>query len=384
MINNIKKENCCGCSACMNVCPVDAIKMIVDENGFKYPIVDDSKCIHCQKCLKTCPIINKKNNNYIGNSYACYNKNINERLKSSSGGIFILIAKFIINNKGILYGASFDDNYNVVHTRIKSMKDINKLMGSKYVQSDIGYTYKKVKDDLIDGKIVLFTGTPCQIEGLKHFLNKEYENLISQDIICHGVPSPKVWEKYLEYRKKIDNKNINNIEFRNKDDGWTNFNIKFDYDNDNYKSIFSNDIYMKYFLSNLSLREACYNCKFKDMYKNSDISLADFWGIEYINKDFFDDNGVSLVIINSKKGEALFNNIKGQIEYIDVDIKEAIKYNSAITKSVEYNKNRTKFFKFLNKKDFNSMEKLSHKKNSFIKRIFRKIKKILRGKNVEK
>ena len=204
MINIKDKSKCCGCSGCMNICPKNAIIMKEDKNGFKYPIVDKEKCINCGLCEKVCPILNnKKEQQKEIKAYACYNKNIEERLKSSSGGIFILLAKEILKRNGIVFGAAFDENFNVKHISIDNEKDIEKLMGSKYVQSNMGKVYKEVKEFLENGKYILFSGTPCQIEGLKKFLKKDYDKLYTQDIICHGVPSPKIWQMYLEYQKKI-------------------------------------------------------------------------------------------------------------------------------------------------------------------------------------
>ena len=205
MIEISKKSKCSGCHACYNICPKNAINMQVDENGFKIPIVDKSKCVNCGMCDRACPIINK---NIIDNEpkvYVCYNKNENIRYKSSSGGIFTLIAREILQRKGIVFGAAFNEDFSVSHMYIDDIEKLDMLRRSKYVQSSINDTYRQAKEFLEAGRFVLFTGTPCQIEGLLAYLGKQYNKLYTQDIVCHGVPSQKVWRKYLDYRAKIDN-----------------------------------------------------------------------------------------------------------------------------------------------------------------------------------
>ncbi len=223
----LEPKRCCGCHTCMNVCPTGAIRMQEDKRGFLYPVILQTKCIDCGLCQKRCPVL-KKQDDMVKNikAYACFNKNIDERLNSSSGGIFILLAKEIIKRRGVVFGASFDENFEVKHFFVEKKEDLNKFMGSKYTQSTIGNAYKKVKEFLDSGRYVLFTGTPCQTEGLKLYLNKDYDKLYIQDIICHGVPSPKVWRKYIEYQKNINKEEINSISFRNKENGWSSSRMK--------------------------------------------------------------------------------------------------------------------------------------------------------------
>lgn len=249
-------------------------------------------------------------------AYLGINKNEEIREESSSGGIFTVIAQEILRDgNGIVFGAAFDENFIVKHIEICDEKELYKLRTSKYVQSDISNTYQRAESYLKKGKNVLFTGTPCQIEGLKSYLMKEYENLYTQDIICHGVPSPLIWEKYKNYRKKVDSKNPENINFRNKDNGWHEFNLKFSYDNGKYSKSQNKDLYMKAFLDNLILRDSCYKCSFKKYNRNSDITLADFWGIENIKSKLDDNKGISLIIVNSKKGQSILNRISVRLCY---------------------------------------------------------------------
>ena len=253
MIEITDKENCCGCHACYNICPRKAISMIEDKKGFKYPVIDKEKCIECNLCKNVCPILTKKTEKRKNKAWIMYNKNKKERINSSSGGIFILLAKEILLKKGVVFGACFDEFYNVHHSYIDNINDINKLQGSKYVQSNIDDSYNLVKNFLEEGKLVLFTGTSCQIEGLYSFLRKKYNNLYTQDIICHGVPSPKVWQKYLEYQKEKYGEQIKDISFRNKDNGWSLFQTKISFQTKKYIKDFKNDLYMNAFLYDICL-----------------------------------------------------------------------------------------------------------------------------------
>lgn len=373
------KEKCNGCHACYNICPKNAIIMEENKKGFKYPKIDEEKCIDCGLCSKVCPIINNiKENIFDRQAYACINKNEYDRSKSSSGGVFVLLAKEIIKEKGIVYGAIFDDEFKVIHHRITKEHEIEKLMGSKYVQSNIGEIYKTVKKDLSKKVKVLFTGTPCQIEGLKKYLMKEYENLYTQDIICHGVPSPLVWEKYKEYRKEFDNQSPTKISFRNKDNGWHLFNLKFLYKKEVYKKSQHEDLFMQAFLKNTILRDSCYNCNVKKISRVSDITLADYWGIEKIHPELDDDKGVSAVIIQSQKGKALFDKIKDNLIYEQTNIEDINKYNQSLTKSVKADPNREKFFKNIDKYDFETLVNKYTYKDNIVRKILRKIKKIIK------
>ena len=307
MLKLINKKDCCGCFACYNICPKECISMLKDSEGFSYPQIDSKKCIECNLCEKVCPIINRyvegedKLEGYYG-----YINDDNIRLGSSSGGIFSAIADYVIENKGIVIGASFDDNFAVKHSIIESKRDLWKLRGSKYVQSEINDIFKCVRDFLDDNRLVLFTGTPCQVAGLKKYLQKKYDNLYTVDILCHGVPSPKVWSKYINEKEKEYGSKIFKINFRNKDEGWNNFSLKINFENGAiYKNNIKNDLYLKFFLNHLSLRPSCHSCKFKSLNRASDLTIGDAWGIDKIDSSINSYNGVSLVIVHSEKGERL-------------------------------------------------------------------------------
>lgn len=378
MINIIDKKNCCGCHACFSICPKNAIKMEEDEYGFEYPKIDEKLCINCGLCEKVCPVVNTKENKYKIKAYACYNKNMEERLNSSSGGIFILIAKEIIKNNGVVFGAAFNPDFSVSHTYATTEEDLKKFMTSKYVQSKIGNSYKIVKKFLDQNKLVLFTGTSCQIEGLKAYLKKDYKNLITQDIICHGVPSPKVWKKYLDYQENINKESIKSISFRNKDHGWSLYRMKISFDTRTYSKEHPKDMFMQVFLKNVCLRDSCYSCSFKKMYRNSDITLADYWGINNVHPGFNKDNkGTSLLLLNSEKGLEIFKKIKHNLNYTETDLINAISYNKSYIKSVELNKKRDKFFAKLDKVNFNKLTK-KYTKKSLIKKIKIKFNTLLK------
>ena len=378
MIDFKDKSNCCGCYSCYNICPKKAIEMVEDEKGFKYPKIDKEKCIDCGLCEKVCPIINNKNVEKEVKAYACFNKNLETRMNSSSGGIFSLIANYILDLNGIVFGAQFDKEYNVVHSYIENQKDLYKFQCSKYVQSDVGDTYKKAKEFLDNDKYVLFTGTPCQIEGLYKFLRRDYDKLYTQDFICHGVPSPRVWRKYLKEKNNMYNSQPKNISFRSKDNSWQDFELKIQYENNVYRNTQGKDTYLRAFLNDICLRDSCYQCNFKKKNRLSDFTLADFWGIDNIDKSMNDDKGISLVVVNSNKGKELFEKLKENLEYKEVNFDVAIKYNMNMISSVKMNKNSEKFFNDLDKNDLDSLVKKYIKKKSILRRILGKVKRIVK------
>ena len=352
MINIKKKEECCGCYSCKNICPKECISMEIDNEGFYYPNIDGDKCINCNLCQKVCPTINSLKVDSIQiEAYACKNRDEKERVTSSSGGVFILLCKEVINKGGVVFGASFDKEFNVIHTSAESFEDCQKFKGSKYVQSSIKNTYKEAKELLEMGRMVLFSGTSCQIKGLNLYLRKNYDNLITVDVICHGVPSPKIFSLYKKDLIKEYNSKIKSIDFRNKTNGWKQFSYKTEFLNNKiYLSSLNENIYMKGFLNNLYLRPSCYKCEAKDGKSKSDISLGDYWGVENIHPDFDDDKGVSLVIVNTKKGNRIIDAILPKLEFAKTDLAYAISKNPCVRTSVRYNSKRNKMFKLINNK----------------------------------
>lgn len=347
-IQCLEKKQCCGCSSCYNICPVNAISMIEDElEGVLYPVIDNKKCIDCGLCVNRCPALHSRNpvkniEEGVPECFAAIANDEDIREQSSSGGIFSLLALNILSAGGVVYGAAFDENWEVAHAKVDNGADLSKLRGSKYVQSKIASTYKDVKADLEVGKKVLFSGTPCQCEGLAAFLGKDYENLLMVDFICHGAPSPKVWRKYVEFRGQ--GKQITSISFRSKNISWEMFLLEFAFSNSSkYMQDLQHDTYMRGFLRNLYLRSSCYHCNYRKQNRITDITLADFWGVDNVIAEMNDHRGTSLVIVQSDKGYDLLYHIdckKIKCEYEDV-----IKYNRSYLKSPAIHKNRDEFFK---------------------------------------
>lgn len=357
----VDKENCCGCTACVNACPKQCIHMQEDAEGFKYPMINKNECINCGLCEKACPINSEEEHKKDVQplAYACINLDDRVRLDSSSGGIFSLLAENIIDKGGIVYGAAFDKNGMVHHIGIEKKDDIRLLRGSKYIQSDMNHVFQDIKNQLENNRSVLFTGTPCQNAGLKSFLRKDCENLYCVDSICHGVPSPTVWKRYLAYlENKLgkERRRESNPSFRAKHEGWVRYSVSIPFSHDTeYRKEHHQDSFMKLFLKNIVLRPSCYHCHFKPSTNISDITLADFWGVWDIVPEMYDDKGTSLSIVNSEKGKKLFDEIKGNMKYQAVDLQEAIHYNSSFYQSVKKPKGRKYFFEQVDKCD---LEKL--------------------------
>lgn len=345
-----------------------------DEEGFFYPVVDYSLCINCSECIKVCPVINKSKTSDKAIAFSCINNNEEIRLASSSGGIFTLLAESIISQKGIVFGAGFNEKFELKHNYVENKEALKKFRGAKYLQSEIGNNYKKAKKFLDSGRSVLFAGTPCQIAGLNSYLKKKYSNLLSVDVICHGVPSSFLWGKYLEYREGKSKSLAKTIKFRQKNAGWRKYSVSFLFKNNMiYSSNFSEDLYMKAYLKNICLRPSCYKCRFKSLYRESDITLADFWGVQKILPEFYDDKGTSLVFVNSEKGKQIFNRVKKDMRYRKVDIEEVIKYNLAAVESVKCHPKRNLFMLNMKKMSF---EKLVKKYCSDL--VFMRVKNILK------
>ena len=315
--------------------------MISDNEGFCYPIVDESICIKCNLCCKVCPQINSKDTERSFDVYALSHPDSNILAKSSSGGAFSLLAEWVLKNNGIIFGAAFDENWNVKHIYIDTVKDLDKLRRSKYVQSDINDSFRKAKEFLLKDKLVLFTGTPCQIKGLKLYLNKEYDKLITVDLICHGVPSPMIWSNYI--KKISDKKKIKYINFRDKENGWEKYSIRIIYNDNSYISENpKNNFYFRGFIRNVYLRPSCYQCNSKSFKSGSDITIGDFWGIKEVTPALYNQNGVSCVIVNSEKVKKYFEFMA--VNYTKLDYYSVYKYNHALEESVTMPNFRNLFF----------------------------------------
>ena len=371
MIQIKNKKDCCGCHACSNACPKQCITMQADNEGFLYPVVDKETCIDCGLCEKVCPVINQNEPHKPLHVYAAYNKNEEIRMQSSSGGIFTLLAEATINEGGVVFGAKFDKDWNVVHDYTETIDGIADFRGSKYVQSTIGNTYSQAKKFLQAGRKVLFSGTPCQIAGLKKYLRKEYDNLLTVDIICHGVPSPLVWRRYIdETAEKLRAERA------------AGKNTVSESAMDICESHTTN-VFMRAFLSNTILRPSCYACAAKQGKAHSDITIADFWGINKIDSAFNDDKGCSAIFLNTEKG---INACHLELtDYKEKIFEDVIKYNGAYLQSCKPHPKREEFFSNLDKNNelsnfiFNILKlslntKIKNKIKKYIKAILRRIR----------
>lgn len=354
-------NNCSGCSACYSICSKSAIIMKANEEGFLYPNIDKSKCVECGLCDKTCPAINvfSKNSEEFPIAYAAINNNEEIRLQSSSGGIFTAIAETVINEGGVVFGAKFSENFSVIHSWTDTIEGLADFRGSKYLQSVIGDSYKDCAEFLKKGRKVLFSGTPCQVQGVKRYLESKNfknvdENLLTVDFICHGVPSPLLWQKYIEYREKKSASRTVKTAFRRKNDGWKQYSLSFTFANDSeYIASLNKDPYMQIFLKDIALRESCYKCYARGEKRVSDITLADFWGSQNIIPEMDDDKGLSFLIVHSYNGESIIEKINSSCTLKQVNLMDGINYNKAMINSHKYNNKRSIFFKDLEKCSFN-------------------------------
>ena len=410
MIQIKDKTQCCGCEACVQRCPRQCISLVEDNEGFLYPKIDKKSCIECNICDKVCPIINQREEKFPLSVYAAINRDEAIRLSSSSGGVFSMLAESVLNDGGVVFGVCWDTEWRLVFDYTESVDGLYRFRGSKYLQAHVGDAYLKAEEFLKSGRRVLFSGTPCQIRGLKLFLRREYDNLFCVDIICHGAPSPGVFRRYLieeigdvakgniknsvssSFKNCVVERNVFNasgwsiddIQFRDKRLGWKKFSFTLylaEAIADGEKNTvslfypFEENIYMRGFLSDIYLRPSCYACSAKAGKSGADITLGDFWGIDQLRPDIDDDKGVSAVLLNTTSGEQqveLLSVEKYQMSYDDVK-----QYNSAVYRSVAQPSKRAKFFR--SRKPFrvtiDSLSKitLKEKYTFIIKNIFRKI-----------
>lgn len=301
----IDKSDCTGCAACYTICPQRCIQMKRDKEGFSYPEIDKKRCVSCNKCKTVCPVINKINyfDDAKTQAYVVCHKETNIRKDSASGGAFTMLAQYVLQKGGIVYGACYDENLNVVHRACDKYSDLDKFRGSKYVQSDIGNAFECVKRQLIIGRYVLFTGTPCQVEGLLRYLDKKYEHLLTVDIACYGVASMALWKKYINDEERECGKKIVYKKCRDKSRGWKHWGMVTTYgDGSKSDRIYYDDSYIDIYLSHNAMRYSCYQCKFRNIFnKDCDATMADCWGIEYFAPEMDDDLGASILFLHSEK-----------------------------------------------------------------------------------
>lgn len=369
MIHILDKSKCTGCEACVNICPFDAIQMHSDDEGFLYPKVDMARCVDCGLCEKRCPVLAPREIKEDTKAVAVQYTDDRIRAASSSGGAFTAIANAVVQNGGIVYGAAYDDAFGVAHIGVKSEEEVARFRGSKYVQSSIGSVYTDIKSVLNAGEKVCFSGTPCQIEGLLAYLGKAYDNLVTVDIVCHGVPSPKLYRKYLDYQIRKYGP-ISAVAFRDKCYGYAGSTMSLKFKSG--KKITNTrelQFFKDAFFRNLSTRPSCYSCKFKTVERRSDFTIFDCWNIGRWDRMMDDDKGTTLVLLHTQKAKDFFEQIKPKLRYCSVSVNEAIEVDGDMAvKSIPNNPLRTAFFEDMNRMDIPSlMEK--YVPQTFLRRL---------------
>ena len=353
-----QEKKCTGCRACEQLCPKQAITMEENEEGFLIPHVNEELCINCKLCVEKCPQLKKKKE--ICTTQECYAARIKDEatlIKSSSGGIFSALASFVLEEKGKVYGAAFTKDFTVEHTAIESKEQLVTLQGSKYVQSNTNHTFQSVKQDLAQEKSVLYSGTPCQIAGLQQYLGKEEKGLITVDIVCHGVPSPKLFAKYIAYLEEKEHAPIVDFSFRDKEKGWGKY-LKVRWNNGKVMRKFCDlDPYYQCFMKGDLVREVCYACPYANTNRISDITIADYWGIEIEHPEWSTKQGVSAVMINTAKGKEIWEHIKENVEYIPTTIEKIKKHNENINHPTQKKNIREHIYEGLANKDFQTFSK---------------------------
>lgn len=340
------KDLCTGCSACEQICQRDCIQLRGDQNDFRYPeIVNPQKCVHCELCTKTCPVLNRTESViHEPDVYAAMSLNERIRKDSSSGGVFTEIAEWVIAQGGIVFGAAYNDSFEVVHRAVETVEGLRELRGAKYSESRLGNSFRNIKNELEEDRIVLFAGTPCQNAGLKAYLHKDYKNLICLDFVCHGIPSPMVWREYIHYRAEQDNNAVIpvSINLRSKETGWS----RYTYSNqfvyaDHEKMIQSGESrFMQLFVGDSVNRISCGNCSFKGFSRCTDFTLGDFWGIWDIKPEMDDNKGTSVVLVHSQKGRVIFSEIEEKLRCTEVSLEEASRQNPSMIRSSKTRANR--------------------------------------------
>lgn len=379
MIKILDNMNCCGCSACYSICPHDAIDMLCDEQGFLYPKVREKDCVQCGLCNKICPYENfNRPHKDLEKTFVGIYLNETIRSRSSSGGLFAVLAERILDRNGVVFGAAYDSEWMAFHKPIERKSDIPDLIGSKYMQSRMGDCFKHVKSLLQTGKEVLFVGTTCQINGLKNYLIYDYTNLLTVDFICLGVPSPMIWSDYLD--TFFQKENIRNINFKDKSLGWHTFSLRIDENNRTFCKNGRETYYFNGYFRHLYTRPSCANCVAKRGNRMSDITISDCWGYNVIAPEMDDNKGMSSIVCHSEKGLRLFEECKDSLKWKEGCIEDIIQYNSGYRESAPDGENKSAFwndYKKLDKKKL-FIKYCSPIKNDIVSKVARKIGKMIR------
>ena len=380
-IKIIDKINCCGCAACKSVCPKHCITMRYDEEGFQYPIIDVTKCVNCHKCEEVCPIINNPNEGINGNPlfFAARSSDNYVRENSSSGGVAHLIAKKFLTDGGVVCGVKMSADFShAEYVCIERTEDLKSISGSKYIQSDSTDTYEKINEYIKTGRKILFIGTPCQVAAVKNYFHNRDDCITYIDIVCHGVPSQILWDKFRAYITKKYKGRITKVNFRDKRNGWDAFGFAATFDN--CKEIYEprNRGFLGIFLKNICLRPVCADCHHKGYNRCSDLTLGDFWGIERVLPDYDIKNGVSLVMVNNSKGLSLLHSFGDEMDITEADCKGLFTYrNKSLLKSVKISDRRSEFMSDLRALPFSALEN-KYLGKQFFNSIKKTIKRIIR------
>ena len=336
MVDKKFQNECSGCSACAEICPVHCIKMTSDKQGFLYPEIDHNLCINCGACDRVCESATFRNvEETVPLAYAAYARDSQLRMQSSSGGFFSLAAEKCLEENGVVVGASMSpDCYHVEHTFVTNKESLQALRGSKYLQSHSEGVFHKIKSLLEEGTQVLFSGTPCQVDGLKAYLGRDYDNLLCIDFICHGVPSEKTWKKYCDEIEEKSGRKIASVNFRHKKYSWENItNPSLNKTGELIYKSRNEEPFLRLFLANYGLRPSCYECRHKGINRKSDITMADFWGIGNVLPAFSDGRGVSLILAHSSKGEKAISDLNDRLIVQAINGCRAIDYNTSCLES---------------------------------------------------
>lgn len=378
MIHIAEKQKCCGCEACVQACPKGCIRFETDDEGFGYPVVDRRRCVDCHQCETACPVLSPEDERIPQKVYAAFNKDETTRSRSASGGIFTLVAGKILQESGVVFGVRFNADLDAVYGHTETLAGLDAFRRSKYVQAKVGTAFRDVASFLAAGRKVLFTGTPCQVAALRKFLKTDSDNLVTMDLICEGVPSPKAWRRYLKEEIAIQEAKFKEhphtrtdvaaINFRDKARGWIQFGLSMalnQVDNDSGKvldKVCFNDYrpftvarspYMVALFKFLDLRPVCYECPFKCGKSGSDLTVGDYWGIHKLHPEFFDNKGTSMVYVHTAKGARYFD--KNLTTFMETPYQEAIPFNNVV-RPVMKHPNRDRFFAELDR--YESFEKL--------------------------
>lgn len=386
MFEPLEKDECCGCMACLNVCPRDVISICKDSLGFSYPVIQNTdKCINCNRCNDVCPLKKKRHfTTNVGQVLCTYNKDADERVYSSSGGIFPLLCKAVLESGGICYGVAFNAQFKPEYLRVDNIVNLKHILSSKYAEAEKGIVYRQVKHDLSEGKKVLFSGTPCIVYGLKEYLKKDYENLILVDLFCYGIPSPEIWQRWLKY---ISNgKEPVFVDFRDKSRGWDNYSLRVDYsDGTTYCEPKARDKYIATFSKGAFIRQSCYKCTLKAFPRASDITLGDFQELKEIFPKENPRLGWSMVRINTAHGKEVFDAISDKIVSYVVKGEIMDTIHPGIGSSSTKHPNREVFEQNLDKMEIDSLLRkyasltMKMKINNRVYTVKKTVKKILRA-----